>query len=102
MAKKTKVYYEFRQITTDQNIIIDKPASITFQLFGAAGLGFRAIINGTYPLVTRGDSITPGNFPFELTLNNNENEVDVSNYYVRFSGTPTLNLIIKYFENPNE
>jgi len=101
MAEKTRVYYEFRTISTDQNIIIDKPASITFQCFGVAGLGLRAIINNNYALVPRGDSITPGNFPFELTLNNNLNEVDVSNYYVRFTGAVTLRLIIKYFENPN-
>jgi len=101
MAEKTKVYYEFRTINTDQNIIIDKPASITFQCIGAAGLGFRAVINNNYALVPRGDSITPGNFPYELILNNNVNEVDVSNYYVRFTGTPVLVLIIKYYENPN-
>jgi len=103
MAEKTRVYYEFRTVNQDGNIIIDKPASITFQLFAGAGLGYRVNINGAFFLIPRADSLNaPYLLPWELTLNNNENEVDVTNYYVRFTGTPTLLLIIKYFENPNE
>lgn len=101
MAQKTKVYYEFRSFDRDTTLILDKPASVTFQV---AGLGADdIIINNTYILRSRGDSLN-GTFkyPWELTLNNNENETDITNYTIRFTALGyVLQVIIKYFENPN-
>jgi len=99
---KVKVYYEFRTITTDQTIVLDRPAQVTFQLIG--GLGESCVINNIYLLITRKDSVDGGKkLPWELILNNNENEIDITNYQVRFLITAGsyLNVIIKYYENPN-
>jgi len=104
MAEKTKVYYEFRQINTDQVLILDKPAQVTFQAFGSGG-GSVVIINNSYQLVSRIDSLDPllfGKYNWELVLNNNLNEIDVTNYQIRFNGSAIiLFVIIKYYENPN-
>tara|TARA_R110000868_G_C10601522_1_gene740538 strand:+ start:126 stop:431 length:306 start_codon:yes stop_codon:yes gene_type:complete len=101
MALKTKVLYEFRIINTDQVLVLDKPAQITFQLIGVAGQG--VVINNTYNLLTRTESLqVPFKAPWELVLENNVNEIDITNYVIRFIGTPALYLIIKYFEQPDK
>lgn len=101
MAQKTKVYYEFRSFDRDTTLILDKPAQITFQV---AGLGTdEIIINNTYILRSRGDALN-GTFkyPWELTLNNNVNEIDITNYVIRFTAPGyVLQVIIKYYENPS-
>lgn len=100
MAQKTKVLYEFRTIETNQVLVLEQPAQITFQLQGAPGQA--VIINENYTLLTRSESLqAPFKSPFELTLNNNVNELDVTNYNIRFVGFPTLILIIKYYEQPD-
>jgi hypothetical protein len=101
MALKTRILYEFRTINTNQVLVLDKPAQITFQLIGVAGQG--VIINENYTLLTRTESLqAPFKSPWELTLYNNVNELDVTNYNLRFIGTPTLTIIIKYFEQPDK
>ena len=103
MAEKTRVYYEFRQINTDQVLILDRPAQVTFQAFGLA-LGQKVIINNSYTLISRLESLDllSGIYNSELILNNNLNEIDVTNYQIRFTGTSILLVvIIKYYENPN-
>ena len=101
MALKTRILYEFRTINTNQVLVLDKPAQITFQLIGVAGQG--VIINENYNLQTRTESLqAPFKSPWELVLNNNVNELDVTNYNLRFIGNPTLTIIIKYFEQPDK
>lgn len=101
MAQKTRVLYEFRTIQTNQVLVLDKPAQITFLCTGIVGQG--VIINENYNLITRTESLqVPFKTPFELTLNNNVDELDVTNYNIRFIGTPTLTLTIKYFEQPDK
>lgn len=104
MAEKIKVYYEFRQISTDQVLVLDKPAQVTFQLWGGLGAN-TCIINNAYILVTRLDSLDilgGAKYDWQLVLNNNENEIDVTNYQIRFTGPGTiLMVIIKYYENPS-
>ena len=104
MAEKTKVYYEFRQISTDQVLVLDKPAQVTFQLWGPLGSN-TCIINNAYILVNRLDSLDilgGGKYDWQVVLNNNQNEIDVTNYQIRFNGTGNiLMVIIKYYENPS-
>jgi hypothetical protein len=101
MAQKTRVIYEFRTIQTNQVLVLDNPAQITFLCIGTIGQG--VIINENYNLTTRTESLqAPFKAPFELILNNNVNELDVTTYNIRFIGTPTLNLIIKYYEQPDK
>jgi len=104
MAQKTRVYYEFRTIQTDQVLVLDKPAQITFQTLGGLLAG-SVVINNFYVLNTKQDSADPGGpgNNFELILNNNVNEIDVTNYQIRFTGTGiTLVVIIKYYEQPDK
>ena len=101
MAQKTRILYEFRTIQTNQVLVLDKPAQITFLCIGTLGQG--VIINENYNLATRTESLqAPFKSPFELTLSNNVNELDVTTYNIRFIGTPTLTLIIKYYEQPDK
>lgn len=98
MAIKTPILYEFRQITTDQILVLDNPASVWFQMLGVGGF---VTINNLYRLQSFQDSNSPlGLFDWQLKLDNNVNELDVTNYIIRFAGTGSLNLIIKYYENP--
>ena len=102
MAQKTKVLYEFRQIQTDQILVLDNPASITFQMLGSGGF---VTINNLHRLQSYAESNSPlGLFDWQLTLNNNVNELDVTNYSIRFAvpGIVSLNLIIKYYEQPDK
>jgi hypothetical protein len=101
MAEKIRILYEFRTINTNQTLVLDRPAQITFICIGVAGQG--VVINNNFNLITRTESLqAPFKAPFELTLNNNDNEIDVTNYLIRFIGTPSLQLIIKYFEQPDK
>ena len=101
MAQKTPIIYEFRIINSDQVLVLDKPAQITFQLLGVAGQS--VVINNTFVLLTRTESLqVPYKAPWELVLENNVNEIDITNYVIRFIGTPSLYLIIKYYEQPDK
>ena len=101
MAQKTKVLYEIRQIETDQILVLDKPASVWFQLLGAGG-GF-VIINNIYRLEPFQNSNSAlGVVDWQLKLDNNVNELDVTNYTIRFAGAAQLTIIIKYYEQPDK
>jgi hypothetical protein len=100
MAQKTKILYEFRQIQTDQILVLDNPASVWFQMLGFGGF---VTINNNYRLQSFQDSNSPaGLFDWQLKLDNNVNELDVTNYVIRFAGTGSLNIIIKYYEQPDK
>ena len=102
MAQKTRVLYEFRQIQTDQVLVLDRPASVWFQMLGSGGF---VTINNNYRLQSYLESNSPlGLFDWQLKLDNNVNELDVTNYIIRFAvpGIVSLNLIIKYYEQPDK
>ena len=100
MALKTKILYEFRQIETDQVLVLDKPAQITFILFGSGGF---ATINNLYKIQSFADSKSAlGYLDYKLVLDNNVNEIDVTNYTIRLVGGQSLTLIIKYYEQPDK
>ena len=95
--EKTRIYYEFRTINTNQTLVLENPAQVTFQCTGAPTNG--VVINNIYRLETRIDAQSISfNSPWELVLNNNLNEIDVTQYTIRFIGTCNLDIIIKYFE----
>jgi len=99
---KNKIYYEFRTIQGNQTLVLEKPAQVTFQLIGGTGILYgQCQINNTYNLETKEASLSTYKFPWEITLNNNENEIDVNNYIIRFSGYlgNQLRIIIKYYQN---
>jgi|688.fasta_scaffold987349_2 hypothetical protein len=101
MALKTKILYEIRQIQTDQILVLDKPASVWFQVLGAGG-GF-VIINNLYRLEPFQNSNSAlGVVDWQLKLDNNVNELDVTNYTIRFAGASQLTIIIKYYEQPDK
>lgn len=101
MAQKTRVLYEIRQIQTDQILVLDNPASVWFQLLGAGG-GF-VIINNIYRLEPFQNSNSAGGVvDWQLKLDNNVNELDVTNYTIRFAGAAQLTIIIKYYEQPDK
>jgi len=103
MAEKTKVYYEFRTFDRDTTLVLDRPASISFQVLGSGTDDIT--INNTYIIRSRQDAFFgTGKYPWELTFENNVNEIDVTTYSIRWPGTlpaQVLTVIIKYFENPN-
>ena len=101
MAQKTRVLYEIRQIQTDQILVLDKPASVRFEVLGSA-VGF-IVINNIYRLQPYLESNSAlGTANWYLDLNNNVNELDVTNYNIRFNTTATLIIIIKYYEQPDK
>jgi hypothetical protein len=103
MAEKTKVYYEFRTVDRDTTLVLDRPASITFQVLGTGTQDIT--INNTYIIRGRSDSLGgTRKYNWELVLTNNVNEIDVTIYTIRWPNTPpndVVTLIIKYYENPN-
>ena len=91
MAIKTKVLNEIRQIQTDQILVLDNPASVRFQVLGS-GAGF-VVINNIYRLQPFLESNSPlGVVNWYLDFNNNVNEIDVTQFTIRF--TAPLNLFI--------
>lgn len=101
MALKTKILYEIRQIQTDQILVLDKPASLRFEVLGSA-VGF-VVINNIYrlqPFLESNSALGVANW--YLDLNNNVNEIDVTNYNIRFTGPAVLIVIIKYYEQPDK
>ena len=94
--EKTRIYYEFRTIQTNQTLVLENPAQVTFQCIGA--LGDSLVINNNYRLSSRIEAFTNYTEPWELVLNNNVNEIDVTDYTIRFNTPCVLNIIIKYYE----
>jgi hypothetical protein len=99
---KNKVYYETRIVQGNQTLVLENPAQITFQCIGGSGIFYGQVqINNTYVLDSSEESFNSNKRPYELILNNNENEIDVSNYVIRFGGYlgTILRVIIKYYVN---
>ena len=101
MAIKTKVLNEIRQIQTDQILVLDNPASVRFQVLGS-GAGF-VVINNIYRLQPFLESNSPlGVVNWYLDFNNNVNEIDVTQFTIRFTAPLNLFIIIKYYEQPDK
>ena len=47
MAEKTRILYEFRQIQSDQTLVLDNPAMVWFQMLGSGNF---VTINNNYRL----------------------------------------------------
>lgn len=105
--KPQKVTYEV--ITVDgtgningitQTLKLSNPASIKFICL-SFGIGSRATINNNFQLQAYKDSTNPltGLEPFELILNNNINEIDVTQYTVKTDCI--VRVICKYYVNEN-
>jgi hypothetical protein len=97
---KKRVYYEFRTLQGNQTLILEKPAQVTFQYLGSI-YGQCHINQGVFLEPRQFSLSSTYKFPFQVTLNNNENEEDRTIYTIRFFGYlgNQLRAIIKYYEN---
>ena len=103
-SNKVRVRYEFftysaplGSLVTQVNLKIENPASIRFVSVGPAATV--AVVNNTYFLGNIPDftaGLTP---PYELILENNANEIDVTTYSLKISVNGVVNVICKYFVN---
>ena len=102
---KRKVRYEFFKysgvlgtLTTQVNLKIENPASIKFVCVGPAFTG--ALINNTYFLSPCVD-FTAGatQAPYELVLNNNINEIDITTYSIVLVSDCAVLVVCKYYVN---
>jgi hypothetical protein len=109
MAKRQKVRYEFYSYETgptgtfNVTLTLDKPASVRFILTGRGLLQSDfCTINNLYNLQPI-FLTTPGPdriFPSELILQNQINEIDVTDYQIRIqnaTNTVTLKIVAKYY-----
>lgn len=95
-----KVRNEIYTITESGNLVLgENLASVTF--FNAGVGGQNVIINNGLTLNTQLDFLGgAANNPFSFTMPMNSNEVDVTNYQVRFTtGVGLLYAIVKYYVN---
>jgi hypothetical protein len=106
IKEKQKVRYEFYNFQTgptgisQQTLVLENPASIKFVCTGTGGGADQVIINNTYILCPINVFMTGvPQFPFELILNNNINEIDVTNYSIRITSPANsinLKVVAKY------
>ena len=105
--KKQKVRYEFYNFQTgpsgvsNTTLVLDKPASVKFVVTGA-GLGADLVtINNAYQLQSVNLFTTIGSqYPYELILENNQDEIDITNYSINIfspANAITLKVIAKYY-----
>ena len=105
---RQKVRYEFYNFQTGPtgitqiNLVLENPTSIKFVLTGNGGATDECIINNTYNLQPLGiyTSVGGANYPYELILNNNINEIDITNYSIRITSPANsinLKVVAKYF-----
>lgn len=96
----TKIFTEFNIYSTTQTLVLDSPAEIIFINIG--GLADQVIINNVFTL----DSTIATNSgvatnPSYYTMRMNPNEIDISDYHIRFVGRgerPRLMVIVKYYK----
>ncbi len=103
---KIPVYYEVFEVShplIDQNktLVLSNPASIKFIVQGASIAGFNKFvtINEQMNLQPYTDTLTGiASAPFELLLENNNRELDVTNYQVNVPAGAVLKIICKYYK----
>lgn len=108
MAKKQRVRYEFYNFQTgptgvfNTQLVLENPASIKFILTGTGGATDLCTINNAFNLQPIGIFTSPigANFPYELILENNQDEIDVTNYTINITSPANsinLKVVAKYF-----
>jgi len=90
---------EYNNYSTNQTIVLEEPAEVTFINCGAAG--DEIIINNNLrlsPLIST--NAGTAQFPSRINVNMNSNEIDSTNYIIRFLGAtdPRLYVIVKYYK----
>ena len=96
--KRIKTRTEFYFFNRNQTIVLDEPAEVTFINVGA--LPDRVVINNNLVLdTTLSTNGGTAQFPNTFTIKHNPNEVDITNYTIRFVATvdPRLFVICKYY-----
>jgi len=107
MEKKKfqKVRYEFYSFSGNgvlsgqsYNLKLENPASIKFTAVG--GPNGIVLINKNYALtVWRTQTLMTAALPSELLLENNQDEIDVTNYQIICSADARVNIVCKYYIN---
>lgn len=110
MTKKIiqKVRYEFYNFQTGPTgvsqitLVLENPSSIKFVCTGNGGANDLVTINNAYQLQPIGIVATGIGvlYPYELILNNNLNEIDVTTYSLRIispANTINVKVVAKYF-----
>lgn len=98
--KRIKTRTEFFFFNRNQTIVLEEPAEVIFINCGATG--DRLTINNNLTLDSHATTTSVGSqFPNTYTIKRNPNEIDVTNYTVRFITTsdPRLIVIAKYYVN---
>jgi hypothetical protein len=103
---KIQVYYEVFEVThpsIDQNrtLVLSNPASIKFIAEGLSIAGFNKFItiNEQIALQPYTDTLTGiSTAPYELILENNSDEIDVTQYQIRVPAGAILKIICKYIK----
>lgn len=104
MEKKIqKVRYEFYTFIADngvfsQTLVLSNPASVKF-INTDSNLGnSRTIINNQYVLQAQVDYLNgTAIYPYELTLENNKDEEDVTQYTILMKPNSELKIVCKYY-----
>ena len=94
------IYVEYNIYSITQTLVLDNPAEVIF--INAGGLTDQVIINNNFTL----DSVIATNSgsatnPSIFTMKMNPNEIDITDYHIRFTGVavnPKLNVIVKYYK----
>jgi len=105
MVKRQKVKYQFLKYSSvtlggsfTTTLVLSNPSSVEFILTGTAIGNGNAKINNTYNLDTLSKFITATAInPYFLKLDNNENEIDVTDYQITLFNVCDLTIIVKYF-----
>lgn len=98
MNKYIKTRIEYNSYNTNQTLVLDNPAEVIF--INAGATGDRVVINNNLILSsTLATNNGTAQFPSRLEVKMNSNEVDSTNYVIRFVGTadPRLYVIVKYY-----
>jgi hypothetical protein len=103
--KKQKVRYEFYNFQSTSldfstTLVLNNPASVKFICTDSNLSNAKTIINNVYVLQGLVD-FTNGTafYPYELILDNNENEIDVANYTIKLQPNSELQVVAKYYVN---
>jgi len=99
-TKKIKTRTEFYFFNRNQTIVLEEPAEVIF--INCSALPDRVIINNNLTLdTTLATNSGVAQFPSSFTIKHNPNEIDVTNYTIRFVSTtdPRLIVICKYYVN---
>lgn len=99
MKDKIHTRIEYLSFSTNQNLVLDDPAEVTFINCGA--LGDQVVLNNNLTLDSHkaATEVTGSKYPYTLNVKMNSNEIDKTNYVIRFIGNtdPRLYVIVKYY-----